>query len=154
MLFLRPVLFFIIGLFYISVPSYGETPLFDDAMSLAPGHWGVERATIIDGKPQDTRRCGASPVVISIDRKNMRYRADHTGEDFVAEADILKVTPRYLSLRYDDETRVMKNGQPHIWHMVFVEDNKFYWVLGRGVSGGEREGVVKKARHRCMPALS
>jgi len=132
----------------IAMSGFSSAQADDNALDLAVGTWGV-----IDNEEdeelKDFRKCGLSSVMISIDKETMRYSAVHTGEDFTAEADILRVEERYLSIRYDDEERTMNNGKPHIWHMVFVGDDKFYWVLGPGVSEQERDGVVDAARVRC-----
>lgn len=140
------------ALFSLSVQASDIAP---DALSLAVGTWGTENS-VNEEDPErvDYRKCGKSPVIVTIDRINMRYKAVHTGEDFTAEADVLDVKPRYLSVRYDDEDRLMENGEPQIWHMVFVSDNRFYWVVGPGVSEDERDGVVTVARVRCETFMS
>lgn len=101
------------------------------------------------------RGCKASPVIISANRKNMRYKAIHTGEDdFVANADILDINEKWISIRYDDEDRLMENGEPQIWHMFFVSQDKFYWIVGPGITADKREGVVAGARVRCQSKIS
>lgn len=119
-----------------------------DALDLAVGMWGTSD-NMDDEELKDFRKCETSAVHITIDRENMRYKAVHTGEDFTSEGDILRADASYLSVRYDNEDRLMENGKPHIWHMVFVEHDKFYWVLGPGVGPEERDGVVDVPRVRC-----
>lgn len=126
----------------------------EDALDWATGSWGVDVENIpegLDAKTMDELRgCQKSPVVITADRDTLRYRAVHTGEEnFVATGPILKVRKSSISVQYDDETRLMKNGEPHIWHMLFVNPDKFYWVVGPDVYKGQREGVVSVARIRC-----
>ncbi len=81
----------------------------------------------------------------------MRYTAVHTGENnFISASPVLNATDTYLSLRYDDEDRVMENGNLHKWHMVFVSPDKFYWVLGEEPTKEAREGIIAIARIRCQ----
>ena len=125
-----------------------------DAMDWATGSWGIDVENVpegLDAKALDAfRGCRSSPVKITVDRDTRRYRAVHTGEgDFVAKGPILKIRKKSISLQYDDETRLMKNGDPQIWHMVFVSPDKFYWVFGPDLYAGKREGIVPTARVRC-----
>ena len=78
----------------------------------------------------------------------------HSGEDFTSEGDVSHVQDRYFSVGNDDEDCVMKSGELRIWHMVFVSNNKFYWVVGPSVSKKECDGVVNAARIRCQPSFS
>jgi len=122
-----------------------------NTLSLAEGNWGIQSVNDAGdaNASGNLRRCGTSPVIITIDRKALRYKAVYTGENFTAQGTILKATARYLSVQYDNEERLMGNGKPHIWHMVFVENDKFYWVLGAGVSEAERQAIVPSPRVRC-----
>ena len=129
--------------------AYGQ-----NAIDLATGSWGIEESDVPEDADaeelESLRRCRSAPVHISVDPETMRYKAVHTGEDnFVATAPILAANSRYISLRYNDEERVMKNGDLQIWHMFFVTPDKFYWVLGPGVGQDERDGVISIARVRC-----
>jgi hypothetical protein len=140
--------------FAIVLTIIPSTALATDALDWATGSWGIDVENVpegLDAKALDEfRGCRTSPVKITADRDNLIYRAVHTGEgDFVATGPILKVRKRSISLQYDDEQRLMKNGEPQIWHMVFVNKDKFYWVYGPDIYAGKREGVVPTARIRC-----
>ena len=129
------------------------------ALDLVTGNWGIAPETVpedLDAEEMERLRgCKASPVIISANRKNMRYKAIHTGEDdFVANADILDINEKWISIRYDDEDRLMENGEPQIWHMFFVSQDKFYWIVGPGITADKREGVVAGARVRCQSKIS
>lgn len=139
----------------ILVSILPSTALAEDALDWATGSWGVDVKNIpegLDAKALDEfRGCRTSPVVITADRDTLRYRAVHTGEgDFVAKGPILKVRKTSISIQYDDEQRLMKNGEPQIWHMAFVNRDKFYWVYGPDIYRGKREGYVAVARIRCQ----
>jgi hypothetical protein len=141
----------VLAILAMIIPS---SAMATDALDWATGSWGVDVENIpedLDAEAMDERRgCRTSPVVITADRETLRYKAIHTGEDnFTATAPILKVRKKSISLQYDDETRLMKNGEPHIWHMVFVNPDKFYWVLGTDIYRGQREGTISVARVRC-----
>ena len=126
-----------------------------DPIEWANGAWGIDVDNIPEGltaeQIDERRNCKSTPVLISTDRKSMRYKAVHTGEkSFVSNSPILESTSHYLSLQYDGEERLMKNGELSKWHMFFVTPDKFYWVLGEGVSEGERDGIIPVARVRCQ----
>ncbi len=125
-----------------------------DILDRVTGHWRISSETI--GKDQDKtklldfRCCEKSPVVITVDRENMRYKAVHTGEDsFESNGDILATEKLWIYIRYDDETEKMKNGELNIWHLFFASEDEFYWIRGPGVREVEREGVVGLSRIRC-----
>lgn len=125
-----------------------------NAIDWANGAWGIDVDNVpegIDAKALDKLRgCATSPVWITADRDTLRYTAVHSGEEgFKSESPILSSEKRWISLQYDGETRRMKNGDLQMWHMVFVSEDKFYWVLGKGVEDGERESIVPTARVRC-----
>ncbi len=125
-----------------------------DILDKVTGHWGINPETIGEDQDKkellDFRGCEKSPVVITVDRKNMRYKAVHTGEDsFESNGDILGIEKLWISIRYDDETEKMKNGELNIWHLFFVSEDEFYWIKGPGVREGEREGIVGLSRIRC-----
>ncbi|CAM3690239.1 hypothetical protein [Litorimonas haliclonae] len=129
-----------------------------DPLEWANGAWGIDVETVPDGldaaQLDKLRGCDGSAVMINTDRDTMRYQAIHTGEDDLkAKAPILDIGPQWLSLRYDDETRLMKNGDLQIWHMFFVDEDTFYWVLGSGVSEDQREGIIPIARVRCQTLI-
>jgi hypothetical protein len=126
-----------------------------NVFEMATGNWGVEVSNPPEGidikELERYRGCAESPVVITADKDTMRFRAVHTGEDnFISEGPILDSGPNWLSVRYDGETRLMKDGEPQIWHMVFVEQDKFYWVVGHGITEDKREGIVPVARVKCQ----
>ena len=134
-----------------------------DGLTLAVGSWGVVAGTPDDNATQDeidhhrdllTRACESGGLQVEIDRVAMRYRGYVAGEDFLSTGDILDHGPDFITLRYDDETRTMNDGSPHIWHMVFTDDDMFFWVLGHGRNIGERDGVVAQPRLRCDLLLS
>lgn len=136
---------------FLAVPSAASA---EGALDWATGSWGIDVESIpegLDDKAIDKlRNCQSTPVVITIDQDTMRYKAIHTGEDgFVAKAPVLKSNKLSLTLQYDDETRVMKNGKPQIWHMFFISPDKFYWVLGEGIREDQRDGIIPVARVRC-----
>ncbi|MEP1231084.1 MAG: hypothetical protein ABJG88_10450 [Litorimonas sp.] len=129
----------------------------DDALDWANGAWGIDVEDIPEGLDaaaiDELRNCHKSPVIITTDRKTLRYKAVHTGEDdYTAKSPILAVEKQWISLRYDGEDRVMKNGDTAIWHMFFINPDKFYWIVGPGIQEGERDGVVPMARVRCQSA--
>jgi len=138
----------------ILLGSFPSPAFAKDALDWVTGSWGIDIENVpegIDAKALDALRgCRNSPVKIKADRDALRYRAVHTGENsFLAKGDILKVRKTSISLQYDNETRLMKNGDPQIWHMLFVNPDKFYWVYGADVYGKKREGYVATARIRC-----
>lgn len=136
--------------FLLLTLSASFTAEAETALDWATGSWGIELESAPEGQDTTQRTCQSSPVIITIDKKNMRYKAVHTGEDdFVATAPILKANDKWITLQYDDETRTLKNGNLHKWHMVFVSPDKFYWVLGEGVKDNERDGIIATARVRC-----
>lgn len=129
-----------------------------DPLDWANGAWGIDIENmpegLIDEEVDAYRNCKSTPVFITVNRKAMRYKAVHSGEDnFVSTSPILTATTSTLSLQYDDEDRVMENGNLHKWHMVFVSPDKFYWVLGEGITEDERDGVIAVARVRCRMAV-
>ena len=134
-----------------------------DGLTLAVGSWGVVAGSPGDNATQDeldyhrdllTRACESGGLQVSIDREALRYTGILPGEDFVTSGDILDHGPDFITLRYDDETRTMNDGSPQIWHMVFTDDDMFFWVLGHGRNIGERDGVVAQPRLRCNLLLS
>ena len=136
---------------------------FADGLTLAVGSWGVVSATPGENATEDeldynrdllTRACEAGGLRVEIDREGMRYRSYVAGEDFLSTGDIIDHGPDYITLSYDDETRTMSDGSPQIWHMVFTDDDMFFWVLGHGRRIGERDGVVAQPRIRCELLLS
>lgn len=134
---------------------FAPTACAQDAIHWATGSWGIDVENVPEGLDAEAldefRGCQKSPVIINVNPETMSYRAVHTGEDnFVAEGPILKSEKRSISVQYDNETRTMQNGEPHIWHMFFVSPDKFYWILGTGIRKDQREAVVPNARVRCQ----
>ena len=126
-----------------------------DPLDWANGVWGTDIETMPEGTDgsefDESRVCDGSAVLISTNREDMRYEAVHTGEgNLKAKASVLNVGSKWLSIRYDDEERLMENGEPQIWHMFFLDQNTFYWVLGPGISEEQRDGIVPVARVRCQ----
>ncbi len=144
-------------LFYVLIALFMSSPaaFAADAIDLASGSWGIDVSNVPDGVDakalDEFRGCQKSPVIITVNRETMRYKAVHTGEDnFVGEGPILTSGKNSLSLQYDDEDRLMKNGEPHIWHMFFISPDKFYWILGTGIRADQRDGIIETARVRCQ----
>jgi len=130
-----------------------------NSLDWATGAWGIEIDNIpegLDPRAIDTlRNCMDTPVYITVNKETLRYKAVHTGENnFETHSPILEHTHKTLTLQYDNEARLMKNGEPHIWHMVFVNEDKFYWVLGTGIGKDERDGMIPVARVRCQTLTS
>jgi len=147
-------LFIILGLALLPVQAASA-----DVLDLVEGNWGIATETVPDDLDAEAmekaRGCKSTPVIITVDRKKKRYKAVHTGEeDFVAEGDILAIEEKWISIRYDDEDRLMENGDPQIWHMFFVSDDEFYWIVGPGIQKNEREGIVSTSRVRCKSKIS
>jgi len=138
------------------VPSQFATA---DILERANGAWGINPETVNEEHNlqewEDFRGCQKSPVIISVDREKMRYKAMHTGEEnFEAHADIIAIEDLWISIRYDNETEKMENGELNIWHLFFVSKDEFYWIRGPGVREGEREGVVSISRIRCKQRVA
>ena len=127
-----------------------------DALNLIVGSWGVEApsedATDREIEIHATRNCEGSALVVTIDRAAMRYRSQDAIGKYVETADILDHSAKHLTIRYDDEARVMANGQPHIWHAFFLDDDTFVWVLGETLK--TRDGIVPEPRVRCRAISS
>jgi len=127
----------------------------EGALDWATGSWGVDVENVPEGLNAEEldafRGCQTSPVKITVDKETMRYKAIHTGEgDFTSTSPILDVEDRWITLQYDGETRVLKNGNLQKWHMFFVSPDRFYWVAGEGVWENQRDFVVPVARVRCQ----
>ncbi|WP_427453810.1 hypothetical protein [Litorimonas sp. WD9-15] len=149
---MKPISSAFILLIATSLPAASHA---EGALDWATGSWGID----VENIPEDLtpeqidsyRNCDTSPVRITIDKENLRYKAIHTGEnDFTSTSPVLDVQERWITLQYDDETRTLENGDLHKWHMFFVSPDKFYWIVGEGVGENEREGVVPVARVRCQ----
>lgn len=129
---------------------------YADALDLIVGSWGVEApsegASEREIEIHARRSCGASALTVTIDRSSMRYRSQDIGDGYVEVADILDHSAKHLTIRYDDETRVMANGQPHVWHAFFVDDDTFVWILGETLK--DRDGIVPQPRVRCRTLAS
>jgi len=122
----------------------------ETALDWATGTWGRDLDTAPADQQTSRRTCQTSPIIVTIDKENMRYKAVHTGEDdFVGAAAILETHDRWITLQYDNEKRTLKNGNPQKWHMYFVSPDKFYWIVGEGVWKNEREGFIPTLRVRC-----
>jgi len=134
-------LFVILGLALLPVQAASA-----DVLDLVEGNWGIATETVPDDLDAEAmekaRGCKSTPVIITVDRKKKRYKAVHTGEE------------KWISIRYDDEDRLMENGDPQIWHMFFVSDDEFYWIVGPGIQKNEREGIVSTSRVRCKSKIS
>ena len=110
----------------IAVLAVAQTlsqPLPQDALSLAVGVWELDPAETDD---RGDFTCSGEPLIVSIDRKNMRYRS--TAGEYEDVADILDSRFSSFRIQYDNEERLDDAGNPVIWTMVFPDDDHFYWV--------------------------
>lgn len=142
----------LLALLMFSVPAAARP------IDWANGAWGIETAPGAGGSEASMskwRNCGDSPVLIKTDRANKRYESVLTGEDdYKRSAPILAETDTYITIQYDGEKRLMKDGKPQIWHMYFVSPDKFYWIVGYGIRADQRDGIVPQPRVRCILAVS
>ena len=99
-----------------SVPS---APVLDRA----EGRWALDPA---ETEQRGRFTCEDDPLVISIDKQAMRYRAVTSSSS--DDADILTVGESFFVLRYDGEERLDENGQPLIWLFYLIDDDHFAWL--------------------------
>jgi hypothetical protein len=92
----------------------------------AEGYWELDPNDQLNTSPTVGFRCNESPLRITIDVENLRYKSVIEGT--VANADILEIGANLFWIKYDDEDRLDDLGNPVEWAWVRVSTDKFYWV--------------------------
>ena len=138
-----------------------------DPLTWAPGQWAIhpdhvaEMAKVSDVPPEEmdefirTFSCGGEANErIRIFDEGTRYesRSGFGDDEWASVSDITQVTPRSFAVQYEGEERMMPNGEPQVWHMVFVDEDTFMWVMGPTLR--ERYGTVPYFRTRCRTDIS
>jgi hypothetical protein len=143
--------FLILGLSGSGIVGYAsEEPNHPKALNWASGVWELVPSN--ESAPKRSERvfhCGVDPLTINIDGKVRRYTSKFETEDSARGASITNATRSTITIKYDEEARIMENGKPHIWHMVFTSQDEFVWVRDDWIIDGEIRGSTQP-RRRCV----
>jgi len=120
-----------------------------DALNWANGYWGLDQRDL-DADYKE-RNCSESPVEIRIDVINKSYWSQ-IGDDEPRTGVIIQNESQSFTIKYDNETRLMNDGQPHIWTINFIDENTFYWVREDWKALGPRHKTAN--RYRCLMEMS
>lgn len=135
----------IIGLAICLTPSLAQA----DALNWANGSWGLDK---FDGDTDyNDRNCKDSPVTIRVNAEDKTYWSK-IGDEEPRTAIITDVSEHGFTLKYDNETRHMSDGQLHIWSLHFVDEDSFYWVRDDWKAKGPTHKTAK--RYRCRLEMS
>ncbi len=142
-------LFAIFSLFTIF--SMATQDAYADATKWADGNWGWVPA----GENKDELEklsCGTNSLSIKLDVKTKRYTAFRDTDDPIL-ANILSIGEKFIAIKYDDEERLMMDGTPHIWIMVFINQDEFFWVRKDWLKDGKiTDGTARL--ERCRISIS
>ncbi len=117
-----------------------------DVLKWAEGFWGLDE-TRWDAEDYKERNCTDSPVEIRIDRESMTYWSK-IGDNQPRTAIITDVTDKGFTLKYENETRLMDDGNLQVWTISFADRNKFHWIREDWKVLGPQHKTAP--RYRCM----
>ena len=138
---------YLAGALALSLPtiSYAQT-----ALDLAEGSWEVVPGHELNSAEIESyRKCDVNPLMVRIDHEARRYYYRYDLDDPENGADILRSESRFFSIQYDNEERLMSDGNPHIWIMYFQNDDEFVWVRQDWI----KNGGSTPSRRRCKLEL-
>ncbi len=126
-----------------------KTPV-NQALDWANGYWELvpDKEDRLKGS-ETSFQCGVDPLVITIEKSGKIYSSKFVSEKAARKAEISQSTPSALTIKYENETRQMTSGQPHIWHMVFTSPDEFVWVRDDWIQEGKVTGSTQP-RRRCV----
>ena len=117
----------------------------------ATGSWGwVSSVENDDGLEKYT--CSTKPLSIKLDLERKRYSAFRDGDDPIS-GNILRYGQRMVVIQYDNEERLMDNGELHIWGMFFYNQDEFVWIRQDWMN---KDGTFKSTQRleRCLISIS
>lgn len=137
---------------YLLTLAFSLLPLsaLASPIEVANGRWGFDPNSE-NREAAEAYSCSNDPIIISIDVEAKRYRGSRS--DYTDLADILEIGPNFLKIAYDDETRLMDNGEPHVWVMLLIDADRFVWIREDWF---KEDGLLghTEPRYRCEPGTS
>lgn len=120
------------------------------SLSMAQGSWELSPETT-EAKTEFGQKfkCSIDALHIRVDESKDRYYYKF-GNDEESGADVLVIEESYFAVRYDDETRLMENGEPHIWYFYLKNPDEFVWIREDWIDAGN----ATASRRRCQPSIS
>jgi hypothetical protein len=114
---------------------------FADPLVWANGTWGADPESVgqdvefdegvteeeVEAYKRESVCGGKNVLKVSVDKEGLNY-VSYLGEQRDTSR-ITDIRPRSFAVKYDGETRMMRNGEPHVWHMLFLDRDSFVWVL-------------------------
>jgi len=91
--------------------------------------------------------CKANPLTISIDKEKNLFESKHPDSD-INKAGITSNSINSLEIQYENEQRVMDNGELQVWVMYFLDKDHFAWVRQDWIIDGKVTGGTTP-RMRC-----
>jgi len=116
------------------------------ALDWANGEWALDPEKVDNDENPDFR-CGKKTLKTRITGGNV-YRAWVDDEKHIDKANIISASNTALTIQYEGEERLMDNGKPHVWLMVFLDEDHFAWVREDWVVDGNIKGSTS-IRVRC-----
>lgn len=118
--------FILITALMMPVTAYAKPYTGPQALQWAEGDWALD--PMLATKEQlKTFNCKTNPMTITVNATDLTYSSFSAGTD-AAKAKILFAFNTYFKIQYEGEKRLMDNGKPHVWIMVFVDKDHFTWV--------------------------
>lgn len=125
---------------------------FADVLDNAEGTWGT---IVVDETGEVVTKdyiCDGLPNYIEIDRDKNRFSSRRSDSE-IAAANIIEIGENWLKIQYDNEERIMSNGELHVWTLFMTDGDTFHWVREDWIVDGRITNATS-ARHRCEPAMS
>ena len=119
------------------------------ALDWANGEWALD-PTQVNKDEQPEFRCGNETLKTRITADNV-YSYWWDNEKNIKHAKIISESKTTLTIQYEGEERLMDNGKPHVWLMVFLDEDHFAWVREDWVVDGKIKGGTS-IRIRCENA--
>ena len=130
--------------------SFYPATVFANSLDWANGLWALD--------PQYASKeelleysCKTNPLTISIDKEKNVFKSKHPNSD-ANKAAIISSSANTLEIMYENEERVMDNGELQVWVMYFLDKDNFSWVRQDWIIDGQITGGTSP-RMRCPTYL-